>query len=479
MRIHFSKMLRAKQQNKMMPLNKLLDEIELSNKKDSWDYTGGHLNHNHLFKPQVLEAKTFWRSGQNQQKFQHDKPIYDIASSKSDEKGKKMKDSFTHFTVKTSVVPSLNTKSASTSSPVIKHFGTATPINTPFASSLLGTQSYGTCMDNLEYDKESLQGEELEIPDFKVLTFNYELYKTKKDYKDKYKFIPTFFSGLTKSDQFKMFLQFDEEVIQRQHLTNNFFNSSSVEYCKKKLTKELLNFAHIQPPHFARLQIFSESFGNICNISFAFGTILKQVKNAYELYVNYLLDSQSPLQHEVILSKIAGMKKRAIRTEDVHKAEVKVKELEQKTLCALQHNDQLRNNFKDMNLIISDTDAAEDSSLDSQEEKSEKQFYLPNEEETFVSKRSRILKTYHEVKALEDEIRKNMTHMVNSEALEQYIKDVQIETVKLQSSNSFLQRTNKDLDSEIKRLLMKQKLNLEKQEEMKRLVEPFLKFGEM
>ncbi|XP_073483594.1 uncharacterized protein C6orf118 homolog isoform X5 [Aquarana catesbeiana] len=439
MRIHFSKMLRAKQQNKMMPLNKLLDEIELSNKKDSWDYTGGHLNHNHLFKPQVLEAKTFWRSGQNQQKFQHDKPIYDIASSKSDEKGKKMKDSFTHFTVKTSVVPSLNTKSASTSSPVIKHFGTATPINTPFASSLLGTQSYGTCMDNLEYDKESLQGEELEIPDFKVLTFDYELYKTKKDYKDKYKFIPTFFSGLTKSDQFKMFLQFDEEVIQRQHLTNNFFNSSSVEYCKKKLTK-----------------------------------------NAYELYVNYLLDSQSPLQHEVILSKIAGMKKRAVRTEDVHKAEVKVKELEQKTLCALQHNDQLRNNFKDMNLIISDTDAAEaDSSLDSQEEKSEKQFYLPNEEETFVSKRSRILKTYHEVKALEDEIRKNMTHMVNSEALEQYIKDVQIETVKLQSSNFFLQRTNKDLDSEIKRLLMKQKLNLEKQEEMKRLVEPFLKFGEM
>ncbi|XP_073483595.1 uncharacterized protein C6orf118 homolog isoform X6 [Aquarana catesbeiana] len=419
MRIHFSKMLRAKQQNKMMPLNKLLDEIELSNKKDSWDYTGGHLNHNHLFKPQVLEAKTFWRSGQNQQKFQHDKPIYDIASSKSDEKGKKMKDSFTHFTVKTSVVPSLNTKSASTSSPVIKHFGTATPINTPFASSLLGTQSYGTCMDNLEYDKESLQGEELEIPDFKVLTFDYELYKTKKDYKDKYKFIPTFFSGLTKSDQFKMFLQFDEEVIQRQHLTNNFFNSSSVEYCKKKLTK-------------------------------------------------------------VILSKIAGMKKRAVRTEDVHKAEVKVKELEQKTLCALQHNDQLRNNFKDMNLIISDTDAAEaDSSLDSQEEKSEKQFYLPNEEETFVSKRSRILKTYHEVKALEDEIRKNMTHMVNSEALEQYIKDVQIETVKLQSSNFFLQRTNKDLDSEIKRLLMKQKLNLEKQEEMKRLVEPFLKFGEM
>lgn len=230
-------MLQAKLQSKMMPLNKLLDEIELSNKKDTWDYTGGHLNHNHLFKPQVLEAKTFWRSGQNQQKFQHDKPIYDIASSKSDEKGKKMKDSFTHFTVKTSVVPSPNSKSASTSSPGIKHFGTATPINTPFASSLLGTQSYGTCMENLEYDKESLQGKELEIPDFKVLTFDYELYKTKKDYKDKYKFIPTFFSGLTKSDQFKMFLQFDEEVIQRQYLSNDFFNSSSVEYCKKKLTK--------------------------------------------------------------------------------------------------------------------------------------------------------------------------------------------------------------------------------------------------
>ncbi|CAI9548331.1 unnamed protein product, partial [Staurois parvus] len=181
-------------------------------------------------------------------------------------------------------------------------------------------------------------------------------------------------------------------------MTNDFCNSSRVEYCKKKLAKELLNIAHIQPPHFARLQIFSETFGNICNISFAFGTMLKQVKNAYESYVNYLLDSQCPLQHEVLLSEISGMKKRAVRTEDVYKVEVKVKELEQKSLCVLQHNDQLRNHFKKMNIITTDTNAAEDYPLDSQEEKSKKQFCLPNEEQTFVSKRSKILKTYHEVR---------------------------------------------------------------------------------
>lgn len=64
--------------------------------------------------------------------------------------------------------------------------------------------------------------------------------------------------------------------------------------------------------------------------------------------------------------------------------------------------------------------------MDSQEEKLDKQFCLPNEEATFVSKRSKILKTCHEVKTLEDAIRKNMTHMVNSEALEQYIKEVQV-----------------------------------------------------
>ncbi|XP_018427007.1 PREDICTED: uncharacterized protein C6orf118 homolog [Nanorana parkeri] len=345
----------------MKPLNKLLDEIEWANKKDSWDYTGGHLNHNHLFKPQILEAKTFWRSGQNQQKLQHSKLRYDAASSESDENSKKMKDALMHFTVKTSLVQGLKTKSARTLTSVIKPFGPATPLNTPFASSLLGTQSCGTCMENQEqvYDEISLQGEELEPPDLKVLNFNYELYKTNKDYKDKYRFIPTYFSGLTKSDQFRMFLQFDKEVLQRQHLTKDFCKSSRVEYYEMKLTKELLNIAHIQPPHFARLQIFSETFGNICNISFVFGTILKQVKNAYELYVNYLLDSQSSLQHEVLLSEIAGMKKRPVRTEDVYKAEEKVKELELKSWCALQHNDHLRNNLKKMNITITDTNATE------------------------------------------------------------------------------------------------------------------------
>lgn len=231
-------MLQTKQQSKMMPLNKLLDKIESANKKDSWDYTGGHLNHNHLFKPQILETKTFWRSGKIQQSLQHDKPRYDVASRKSDDKGKKRKDVFTHNSYQKNLVQGLKTKSASTITS-IKHFGPATPINTPFPSSGPGTQSYGTCTESLEqvYDEESLQGEELELTDLKVLTFNSEQYKIQKDCKGENKFIPTYLSGLTKFDQFRMFLQFDEDVLQKRHLTMDFSKSSRVEYCKKKMTK--------------------------------------------------------------------------------------------------------------------------------------------------------------------------------------------------------------------------------------------------
>ncbi|XP_072265172.1 uncharacterized protein C6orf118 homolog isoform X2 [Pyxicephalus adspersus] len=456
-------MLQTKQQSKMKPLNKLLDKIEGANKKDSWDYTGGHLNHNHVFKPQVLEENTFWRSGQKQQILQHNELRYDIASSKSDKRCKTMKDALTHFTVKTSLVQGLGTKSEGTLTPTIKHFGSSTPINTPFASSLLGTQSYGTCMENLEQvsEEESLQDKELELPDLKVLTFNYELCNIKKGYKDKYKFVPAYYSGLTKSDQFRMFLQIDEEVLQGQDLTKDFCRSSRVEYFEKTLTKKLLNIPHIHPPHFARLQIFSETFGNICNISSVYGAILKQVKNAYELYINYLLDSQSSFQHEILLSEVAGIKKRPVRTEDVNKAEEKVKELEQKSWCPLQSNDQLRNNLKKVNILTPNTNETEGKSyLDFQELKTDN-FCFPNDEQTFVLKRSKILKTYYEVKALEDEIRKNMTHMVNTEALEQYLKEVQ------------------DLNAEIKRWLIKQKLSLDKQEEIKHVVDSFLKSGEL
>ncbi|XP_063773613.1 uncharacterized protein C6orf118 homolog [Pseudophryne corroboree] len=463
-------MLKNKQQTKLVPLRKLLDGTERANKSDSWDYTGGHLNHNHLFKPHILEEKVFWKSAR---KAPHLQPNKDKDQRLPSQSHTKIKELF-----------ALNTddpkrKSLCEISQDTKQTGPATPKNTPFSSLVLETQSQGRCMENLEHThhKETSQIEELQQPELKPPTFPCKRNRTSQNYLEKYQFVPSYFTGLTKSDQFNMFLQFDREILQKQFLTKEFYKNVSVEYYEKNLAKGLLNIDHIRPPHFVHLEIFSEIFRNICNESSLFGNILRQIKSAYELYIDYLLDTQSSIQHEVLRSEIVGMKKRPVKSEDVDEAMKTVRKLEQKALIALEHNDQLRNSLKNKstNTSINDTDTNKELLLHSPEKEPSKDSYCINEKDVFVLKRREVLATSLEVSALEQEIRNNMTHALNAETTEQYIKDVKTETVKLQSSNAFLQSANKDLDTEIKRLLMKQKLTLDKQEELKNLMESFLK----
>ncbi|KAM9316698.1 uncharacterized protein C6orf118 homolog [Gastrophryne carolinensis] len=582
----------------MKPLNKLLDEIEKASKNDSWDYTSGHLNHSHLFKFRDLEKKHFWKSGQKTSTVLHSRLKETTASNESDQKFSEMKNAITKCNINTHLGHNnLKTKGIIGLAPVIKQTSPATPINTPFASSVLETQSCVTCVESPEQEdlKEPLPSEELEAADLKLLTNIDAPYQSFHDYKDKYTLLPTSFSGLTKSDQFRMFLLFEKEVLQRRDITKDFCRSARAEYYENQLTEELLTIAHIMPPHFARLHIFSNTFENVCSDPSIFQLILKQIKsahslvkklvpyfdhlalyigtskrpdvgkglwrlntrlleeqevqerveilikqemdrtdfydssnewsedikdiasllrklwanrgqssycqylclrkqkatieqssspavfsNAYTLYLDYLLESQSSLKHEVLLSKIAGLKKRPVQTKDIDVVEQKVKMLEQVAWTALQHNDQLRMNLKNLSDIVIKSDVTKDlSKTDSPRLSLKEQFgkepCMSNEVQTFVSKRSEVLKTVHEVKALEEEIKKNMTHALNTEVSEQHIKDVQSETVKLQSSNNFLQRANKDLDVEIKRLFMKQKMDLAKQEEIKNLVESFIR----
>lgn len=177
------------------------------------------------------------------------------------------------------------------------------------------------------------------------------------------------------------------------------------------------------------------------------------------------------------MSEIAGMKKRPVKTEDVEEVMQNVRELEHKAFIALERNDQLRNDLKSelSNVFISETVSDQASQLHSRKTDPSRSQCHASEAEVFVLKRREVLKTLIEVNALEEDIQKNLTHALNTEATEQYIKDIQTETVKLQSSNDFLQRANKDRDSEIKRVLMKQKLTLDKQEKIKILMESFLK----
>ncbi|XP_069830482.1 uncharacterized protein C6orf118 homolog isoform X2 [Dendropsophus ebraccatus] len=456
-------MLNTKPKSRILPLNILLDGVEQANQKDSWDYTGGHLNHNHLFKPTVLE-KSFWTGGKMTQT--------------PTEKAEKVKDSFINFTLKSSSVKANpKAKSSCASSPIMKQTGPFTPINTPFANSVVDTRPQTTCQENpehKEYTRSPLKQKELDLPEIKLLKFGGPPASLERG--EQYQFLPAYFTGLTKSDQFNMFLQFGREIPQKQDISKDFHKNGSVEYHEKKLIKELLSIAHIRPPHFARLQIFSESFVKICKDSSVFGNILDKIKAAYDGYVGFLLDAQCSPQHEVLISEIAGMKKRPVKTEDVEEVMQNVRGLEDKAFIALERNDQLRNDLKtELNNSFPEMVSDITPQLPSRTSDPSGERRHISQVEELVTKRSDVLKALTEVNGLEEEIRKSLTHAVNAEATEQYISDIQKETMKLKSSNDFFQRANQDLESEIKRSLMKQKLTLDKQEEIKILLESLLK----
>ncbi|KAG9493637.1 hypothetical protein GDO78_001492 [Eleutherodactylus coqui] len=261
-------MLKTKHQDKRLLLNVLLDGVERANKKDSWDYTGGHLNHDHLFKPPVLENKHFWRSGKMPDQYY--------------EKAKKVKDSYMNFKPKpSSVNGDPNVKSFSASSSVIKQTDPFIPMNTPVGSSVVNVQFQTTSDDHdnpedREYRGSTPRNKKLQLPELNVLNFG-EL-QTSQDNRKENQFPPSYITGVTKSDQFNMFLQFDRDILQKHNQSTDFYKKATVECYEKALTKELLNIAHIRPPHFAHLQIFSETFEKICKESSIFGNILHYIK---------------------------------------------------------------------------------------------------------------------------------------------------------------------------------------------------------
>ncbi|KAM8946440.1 uncharacterized protein C6orf118 homolog [Pelodytes ibericus] len=464
-------MPRAKQQEKMLSLDKLLDGIEKANKNDAKAYTSGHLNHNHLFKPQVLDKQSFWKRENKHDHLQlSQKKTLHCAT---DGKVNGMKDSLAKITLKTSLLHGYKLEATSLPSLVIKHASPVTPINTPFASSFLESHTQEDVLDKVEFEDlaVSFQGEELDLPDLKPLNLEYSSIRTsRQDFDPLYHFEPIYFAGVTKTDQYKMFLQFSREILQKDDVTKIFSKNISAERHERELAKELLKISHVKPPHFARLQLFSKTLENICSGSFMFGNIVRQVKAAYDLYIEYLLDAQTSTQYEVLMSEINGMKKRAVKTQDVQESVQVLRKLEHQARIVLDVNEQIRNSLKLELSSAKDTKICNETPP-SLPEMSRDDACNSKEINVFKTKRREILTICNEVQDLEEEISNHMTHAANAEATGQYIKDVQAETVRYQSSNEFLMRANKDLDSEIRRILTKQKLDLKTQNEIKGLIE--------
>ncbi|KAG8430087.1 hypothetical protein GDO86_018504, partial [Hymenochirus boettgeri] len=258
-------------QAQKISLSKLLDSVEKANKNDTRDYTSGHLNSNNLFKPQTTKEMTFWRSGKKlkPQLLRHCQEK--LSSNTSDAHVK---------IIQPPANVSVNNSSGSISSTIKSSnitSGPHTPINTPFTCS----QTEGTCLEQKQGHKvykSSFPSEESYPQDLKLWNFKYVSEQPSWQYEESYCSIPSYPSGLTKSDQFNMMLQFNKDILGKDDMTKDFYKNTLIEHFEKKLVKELQKIGDVKSPHLQRLQIFSKVFGDICKSSSIFGNILWEIK---------------------------------------------------------------------------------------------------------------------------------------------------------------------------------------------------------
>uniref|UniRef100_A0A8D2LPI5 Chromosome 6 open reading frame 118 n=1 Tax=Varanus komodoensis TaxID=61221 RepID=A0A8D2LPI5_VARKO len=282
-------------------LTDLLDGVEKAHKAQIQLYTSGHLNHDKLFRPQVLVKHSYWESAKNPGLIPRRRAQF-TAPSEASRKSKNTSTSYAGTPTPT------RAKSASHScrQPWASKASSRAPVSISLGAAAFKPQQKDTPEETEGgvglFQKKLIQ-EELEVPELKILKYkptrNSQLC-VMQGIKDEYQFLPSYLAGVTKTDQFHKFMQFQKDFIaKRDLLENDFIGSKSAEQHERKLAQALRNICDCNRPHFYRLQAVGDVFEDICNSSLIFGDILREVKNEYELYVVILLDSLPTTQYRV------------------------------------------------------------------------------------------------------------------------------------------------------------------------------------
>ncbi|XP_038596760.1 uncharacterized protein C6orf118 homolog isoform X2 [Tachyglossus aculeatus] len=426
---------------------KLLDEMEKAHQDDIKLYTRGHLNHNNLYKPAFNVSQGFWASAKRSA------PAEPGRTSVREKNVGKMKDALCDFTLNTALI-----SGGPKSTPSFKELYTHTrlPRILPQADVSFSVSSLEAYRRELDRSGQYPKREEIDPLELKVL--RYKIPKNSRQClnmakaKDEYQFIRSHLAAETKTDQFKRFLHFERDVLVKQDLRDNDFIGAKAALChEKKLQQELQKIHDSDHQPSIRLQIFADVFEDICNGSYIFGDILKEIKNEYELYMATLLDSQPISLYQELLVQAKGMEKRPVKASDLEEAKQDVKRLVQEAKAALEKNEQLRNDLE-IKLKKQSADSESDALSKDFGQKADEGKQLTFSEKV-EEKRREVLLKWEEIHALEREIKSTMTHTGISNIIEQSLKSIE------------------DLESIITNALNKHKVSQEDQEKMWNLLE--------
>ncbi|XP_017318923.1 uncharacterized protein C6orf118 [Ictalurus punctatus] len=264
--------------------------------------------------------------------------------------------------------------------------------------------------------------------------------------------------GLTWSDRLRRRQRFDTQVLGTKDLTTRkcLSGREAAKQHEHRLQQALRKLPAGGGPCRERLAIFSEVFDDVCDGSPVFGSVLREIKTEYDLYMKSLLFSQSPLQDKSACTPF-GASTEARKLKDAAR---QVLLLEQEARSSLEENDSIRREYEDAQakaLVDQKEDGRGSESCDTGQRdevafSEVKQCELSSIAQV-EAKRQQVWKVWNEVQSLQKDIRETMVSTVTTSALENCIRDSEEEILNLAASNVLLLKTNKDLEQNVSTFL--------------------------
>ncbi|XP_022599642.1 uncharacterized protein C6orf118 homolog isoform X2 [Seriola dumerili] len=225
---------------------------------------------------------------------------------------------------------------------------------------------------------------------------------------------------------------------------------------ERKLEKELKKLSVQNWPSRDRLAVFSDVFDDVCESSPVFGRILREIKTEYDLYVNHMMASQSPLPDMSQNTSLEDLSIGKLREKEVEDAEEEVCRLEQEARRALKENKRVQNELQNVPAITGPEDSdMKNVSLSGLQDSGT----AIGHTDSVQFKRLQVLNMWREIQQLEEEIKEKLVSTVTTTTTERRIKDLTTETVRLIALNERLKTTNKNLENKINIVLNREKLN--------------------
>ncbi|GAA6213938.1 uncharacterized protein C6orf118-like isoform X1 [Lates japonicus] len=252
--------------------------------------------------------------------------------------------------------------------------------------------------------------------------------------------------GLNNEDQLKTKQWFGRQFIAKQ---DPWAGINVAEMHERKLQKELKKLSVQSWPSRDRLAVFSDVFDDVCESSPVFGRILREIKTDYDLYVNHMMASLSPVHDLSVNASLEGLDNSKVREMELEDAEKEVSRLEEEARRALKENKRVRNDLQNVPVIT----APEDFDMKRLQD-------IGTATDTTNSvqfKKLQVLNLWKEIQQLEEEIKERTVSTVTTTATERCIKEIKTQTMRLMASNDRLKTTNKNLENKINMVLNREK----------------------